>query len=73
MKKEFVSLERALSKLGLASRAEARALVREGHVAVAGRPVTDPLFEVVPERALQRSPEMTHLCSSKVTHPAAPS
>lgn len=51
MKKGRVPLERALSKLGLASRAEARALIREGRVAVDGRPVTDPLFEVVPERA----------------------
>ena len=51
MKKGRVPLERALSKLGLASRTEARALVREGRVAVDGRPVTDPLFEVVPERA----------------------
>ncbi|HVG10986.1 MAG TPA: pseudouridine synthase [Thermoanaerobaculia bacterium] len=50
MKKGQVPLERALSKLGLASRTEARALVREGRVAVDGRPVTDPLFEVVPER-----------------------
>lgn len=51
MKQGRVPLERALSKLGLASRAEARALVRAGRVAVDGRPVTDPLFEVVPERA----------------------
>jgi 23S rRNA pseudouridine2605 synthase len=51
MKKGQVPLERALSKLGLASRTEARALVREGRVAVDGRPVTDPLFEVVPEHA----------------------
>lgn len=51
MKKGRVPLERALSKLGLASRTEARALVREGRVAVDGRPVTDPLLEVVPERA----------------------
>lgn len=51
MKKGQVPLERALSKLGLASRTEARALVREGRVTVDGRWVTDPLFEVVPERA----------------------
>lgn len=51
MKKGQVPLERALSKLGLASRTEARALVRDGRVAVDGHPVTDPLFEVVPERA----------------------
>lgn len=51
MKKGQVPLERALSKLGLASRAEARALVRDGRVSVDGRPVADPLFAVVPERA----------------------
>jgi 23S rRNA pseudouridine2605 synthase len=45
-----VSLERALSKLGLASRTEARALIREGRVEVNGRPATDPLQPVVPER-----------------------
>ncbi|HEY2739530.1 MAG TPA: S4 domain-containing protein [Thermoanaerobaculia bacterium] len=33
-----VSLERALSKLGLASRTEARSLIREGRVVVDGRP-----------------------------------
>jgi 23S rRNA pseudouridine2605 synthase len=51
MKKGQVPLDRALSKLGLASRTEARGLIRDGRVAVDGRPVTDPLFEVVPERA----------------------
>ena len=45
-----VSLERALSKLGLASRTEARELVRAGRVALDGRIVTDPLLDVVPER-----------------------
>jgi 23S rRNA pseudouridine2605 synthase len=44
-----VSLERALSKLGLASRSEARSLIREGRVAVDGRPALDPLQPVVPE------------------------
>ncbi|HWM90348.1 MAG TPA: pseudouridine synthase [Thermoanaerobaculia bacterium] len=51
MKKGQVPLERALSKLGLASRAEARAMIREGRVTVDGRPATDPLVQVVPERA----------------------
>ena len=46
-----VSLERALSKLGLASRTEARTLIREGRVAVDGRPATDPLLPIVPEKA----------------------
>jgi len=46
-----VSLERALSKLGLASRTEARALIREGRVGVDGRTAADPLQPVVPETA----------------------
>ena len=46
----MVSLERALSKLGLASRSEARALILEGRVTVDGRAVRDPLRAVVPER-----------------------
>jgi 23S rRNA pseudouridine2605 synthase len=45
-----VSLARALSKLGLATRSAAAALVREGRVAVDGRIVTEPLAAVVPER-----------------------
>ena len=46
-----VPLERALSKLGLASRTVARRLVEEGRVRVAGEVVTDPLAPVVPESA----------------------
>jgi pseudouridine synthase len=45
-----VALERALSKLGLASRREAQRLVRAGAVTVNGRVVTDPLAPAVPER-----------------------
>lgn len=45
-----VSLERALSKLGLASRAEARRWIVAGRVRVDGREVTDPGRPVVPER-----------------------
>jgi 23S rRNA pseudouridine2605 synthase len=45
-----VSLERALSKLGIASRTDARALIAGGRVAVDGRAVRDPLRPVVPER-----------------------
>ena len=64
-----VPLERALSKLGLASRSEARDLIRAGRVAVDGRTETDPLREVVPERirieidgrAIQRSEPLTIL------------
>jgi 23S rRNA pseudouridine2605 synthase len=45
-----VSLERALSKLGLASRSEARALILAGRVTVDGRAAADPARAVVPER-----------------------
>lgn len=45
-----MSLERALSKLGLASRAEARALIAAGRVSVGGAPIGDPARRVVPER-----------------------
>jgi 23S rRNA pseudouridine2605 synthase len=45
-----VSLERALSKLGMATRSEARALVVAGRVSVDGRVVRDPSRPVVPER-----------------------
>jgi len=45
-----VSLERALSKLGMASRSEARALIGEGRVTVDGRVTRDAGQAVVPER-----------------------
>ena len=45
-----VPLARALSKLGLASRAEATRLIHEGRVAVSGRVVSDPRHLVNPER-----------------------
>jgi len=45
-----VVLERALSKLGIASRRDARALILDGRVTVDGRAVRDPLRAVVPER-----------------------
>src|SRR5215831_19481455 len=44
-----VSLERALSKLGAASRTSARALIAAGRVRVDGRLVTNPGTRVVPE------------------------
>jgi len=46
----YVALERALSKLGLASRSEARRLVRDGEVRVNGRVLVDPLAAAHPER-----------------------
>lgn len=44
-------LDRALSKLGLASRADARRLITEGRVRVGSRVVSDPGMLVVPETA----------------------
>jgi 23S rRNA pseudouridine2605 synthase len=44
-----VSLERALSKQGLASRSEARALIASGRVSIGGKTVTDPARRVTPE------------------------
>jgi 23S rRNA pseudouridine2605 synthase len=46
-----VSLDRALSKLGAASRTEARALIAAGRVRVNGRVASDPSLPVVPETA----------------------
>lgn len=49
-----VALERALSKLGLASRTEAQGLIRSGAVTVNGNVVTDPLAASSPERDVIR-------------------
>ncbi|HEY7285138.1 MAG TPA: pseudouridine synthase [Vicinamibacterales bacterium] len=46
-----VALNRALSKLGIMSRARATAAIREGRVRVDGRVATNPFRLVVPERA----------------------
>jgi 23S rRNA pseudouridine2605 synthase len=46
-----VALERALSKLGLASRARAREAILAGRVTVDGDAVVDPLHSVTPERS----------------------
>ena len=50
MKRGTVRLDRALSKLGVASRSEARRLIDEKRVRVNGRHVSDPGLLVVPER-----------------------
>ena len=50
MRRGTVRLDRALSKLGVASRAEARRLISDGRVRVAGRIVRDPAMLVVPEQ-----------------------
>jgi 23S rRNA pseudouridine2605 synthase len=47
--KNTVSLERALSKLGLASRSQARELILQGRVTVSGKIVTTPSMRIVPE------------------------
>ena len=46
-----VRLDRAISKLGAASRAEAKRLIQAGHVRVGSRTITDPGTLVVPETA----------------------
>ena len=51
MRRGFVRLDRALSKLGFASRAEAQRLIAAGRVSVDGRTILDPAHAVVPERA----------------------
>jgi 23S rRNA pseudouridine2605 synthase len=50
LKGKSVALERALSKLGSASRSQARGLIQMGKVSVNGRVVVDPLSKVDPER-----------------------
>ncbi len=45
-----VPLERAFSKLGLASRAQARQWIAEGRVRVDGKMIIDPLAMVTPEK-----------------------
>jgi 23S rRNA pseudouridine2605 synthase len=55
-----VSLERALSKLGLASRGDARALILAGRVSIDGRRATDPSARVVPEQIAVAIDGRTH-------------
>jgi 23S rRNA pseudouridine2605 synthase len=50
VKSGTVALNRALSKLGILSRAQATDAVRSGRVRINGRVVTDPRLPVVPER-----------------------
>jgi 23S rRNA pseudouridine2605 synthase len=45
-----VALERALSKMGLASRTQTRRLILEGKLRVNGKIIKDPLYPVVPEK-----------------------
>jgi 23S rRNA pseudouridine2605 synthase len=46
-----VPLERAFSKLGLASRSQAKKWIMAGNVRLNGKVITDPFYLVVPERA----------------------
>jgi len=50
MARGVVRLDRALSKLGVASRVEARRLIADGRVRVAGKIVRDPAKLVIPEQ-----------------------
>jgi 23S rRNA pseudouridine2605 synthase len=50
VKRSAVRLDRALSKLGVASRSEAKRLIAEGRVRVGGRVVRDAATPVTPER-----------------------
>ena len=55
-----VALNRALSKLGILSRAQATRAIQSGRVSVNGRRISDPLRRVVPERvriAIDEIPE----------------
>ena len=45
-----VPLERALSKLGIVSRAQTKRLVEAGRITVNGQVIRDPAFRVVPEK-----------------------
>jgi len=45
-----VALERALSKMGLASRTQTRAWILEGKLRVNGKIIKDPLYKVTPEK-----------------------
>src|SRR5262245_53552391 len=51
IRRGVVRLDRALSKLGIASRSEAKQLIADGRVRVAGRAVRDAGHLVVPEEA----------------------
>jgi 23S rRNA pseudouridine2605 synthase len=50
VKRGVVRLDRALSKLGVASRSEAKRLIADGRVRVGGRVVRDAALSVLPER-----------------------
>jgi 23S rRNA pseudouridine2605 synthase len=49
--KGYVALERALSKLGVASRTQARQWIEAGRISVDSRTIRDPLHPIIPEKA----------------------
>jgi len=59
-----VPLNRALSKLGILSRAQATAAIRAGRVRVDGRIVTDPAHAVMPERVRIAIDGAAHVCAA---------
>lgn len=63
-----VPLERALSKLGLASRSQARLMIGEGRVRVGGKVITDALYGVRPETARIEIDEQVQEVSRKVVY-----
>jgi 23S rRNA pseudouridine2605 synthase len=62
-----VSLERALSKLGLASRSEARSLILDGRVVIDGKTVVNPGLRVTPERVTIAIDGTTRAASQPLT------
>ena len=49
--KGYVALERALSKLGVASRTQARQWIEAGRISVDSRVIRDPVHPIIPEKA----------------------
>ncbi len=50
--KGYVALERALSKLGVASRTQARQWIEAGRISVDSQVIRDPLHPTIPEKSL---------------------
>jgi 23S rRNA pseudouridine2605 synthase len=63
-----VALERALSKLGLTSRSEARQLIGQGRVRVGGKVITDAFHAVRPETSRIEIDRQVQSSASKVVY-----
>ncbi|MFH1263883.1 MAG: pseudouridine synthase [Pseudomonadota bacterium] len=63
-----VALERALSKLGLASRSQARKLIEQGRVRVGGKVVNDPWSAVRPETSRIEIDRQVRKVANKVVY-----